>query len=142
MEFVPAAMEDFEEGFRFIQDLWDYNTYDEESVRKVWREVLEDPDTFAFFVRENGQYVGFCQGDFFNTFWMSGLTCYVSGIITAESCRERGIGRAMMDHTKELAKARGCKAIILDSGLPRKTAHRFYEGYGFERSCYGFELKL
>ena len=45
----------------------------------------------------------------------------------------------MVDHVKKLAKARGCKAIILDSGMPRKAAHTFYEKYGFEKSCYGFE---
>ena len=48
----------------------------------------------------------------------------------------------MGDHVKKLAKARGCKAIILDSGMPRKAAHAFYERYGFEKSCYGFELFL
>ena len=47
-----------------------------------------------------------------------------------------------MDHAKELAKQRGCKAITLDSGLPRTGAHGFYEHYGFEKSCYGFELAL
>ena len=43
---------------------------------------------------------------------------------------------------KKLAKERGCKAITLDSGLPRVQAHGFYEHYGFEKSCYGFELAL
>ena len=48
----------------------------------------------------------------------------------------------MVDHVKQLAGARGCKAIILDTGMPRKMAHTFYEKYGFEKSCYGFELFL
>ena len=45
-------------------------------------------------------------------------------------------------NAKELAKARGCKALVLDSGMPRKQAHRFYEIYGFEKSCYGFDYYL
>ncbi|MFR1232697.1 MAG: GNAT family N-acetyltransferase [Evtepia gabavorous] len=40
-----------------------------------------------------------------------------------------------MDHAKELAKARGCKALVLDSGMPRTQAHRFYEIYGFEKAA-------
>lgn len=48
----------------------------------------------------------------------------------------------MLNHVKKLAKAHECKAIILDSGFPREKAHRFYEQYGFERSCYDFELEL
>ncbi len=59
-----------------------------------------------------------------------------------EKYRGKGYGRLMVDHVKKLAKARGCKAIILDSGMPRKAAHTFYEKYGFEKSCYGFESFL
>ena len=84
----------------------------------------------------------FCHGSFFLTFWMSGMTCYLASIITDEKYRGKGYGRLMVDHVKKLAKARGCKAIILDSGMPRKAAHAFYERYGFEKSCYGFELFL
>ena len=51
-------------------------------------------------------------------------------------------GVKLLDHAKKLAKERGCKAITLDSGLPRVQAHGFYEHYGFEKSCYGFELVL
>ena len=56
--------------------------------------------------------------------------------------RGKGYGVKLLDHAKKLAKERGCKAITLDSGLPRVQAHGFYEHYGFEKSCYGFELAL
>ena len=79
---------------------------------------------------------------YFNTFWLSGMTCYVSSIITNEDERGKGCGVKLMDHAKELAKARGCKALVLDSGMPRTQAHRFYEIYGFEKSCYGFDYYL
>ena len=90
----------------------------------------------------NGTFHGFCHGDYFQTFWMSGLTCYVSSLITNEEDRGKGYGVNLLDHAKKLAKERGCKAITLDSGLPRVQAHGFYEHYGFEKSCYGFELAL
>lgn len=52
------------------------------------------------------------------------------------------IGCNLVDHAKKLAKQRGGKAVTLDSGLPRTGAHGFYEHYGFEKSCYGFELMI
>ena len=91
---------------------------------------------------KTGNRTGFCHGSFFPTFWMSGSTCYLASIITDEKYRGMGYGRLMVDHVKELAKERDCKAIILDSGMQRKAAHAFYEKYGFEKSCYGFELVL
>ena len=114
MEFKTATMADFDVAFDYIEKLWTYNTYDKEVIRKVYADVL----------------------------WLSGMTCYVSSIITNEDERGKGNGVKLMDHAKELAKARGCKALVLDSGMPRTQAHRFYEIYGFEKSCYGFDYYL
>jgi GNAT superfamily N-acetyltransferase len=142
IEFKKACEEDFPEAMKFIRALWDYNTYEEEPTKKVFDIVIRDPASFAFFLIDDGEYVGFCHGDYFQTFWMCGLTCYVSSIITKDGRRHQGYGTKMMDHAAELAKERGCKALILDSGMPRKEAHKFYEDYGFEKSCYGFEKAL
>lgn len=51
--------------------------------------------------------------------------CYVSSLITNEEDRGKGYGVKLLDHVKKLAKERGCKAITLDSGLPRVQAHGF-----------------
>ena len=142
MEFKTATMDDFDVAFDYIEKLWDYNTYDKEVIRKVYADVLADEDSFAFFLMDGDTYHSFCHGAYFNTFWLSGMTCYVSSIITNADERGKGYGVKLMDHAKELAKARGCKALVLDSGMPRKQAHRFYEIYGFEKSCYGFDYYL
>ena len=80
------------------------------------------------------------------------VTCYASGVIGtswATNFALKGctvtvydLNQELLDHAKKLAKQRGCKAITLDSGLPRTGAHGFYEHYGFEKSCYGFELTI
>lgn len=143
MKIKAATLDDFTHAFDFIEKLWDYNVYEYEKTKKVYNDILTDPNSFVFFLlNEENKYCGFCHGSFFNTFWMSGLTCYLSSIITEEKYRGIGYGKLMLDHVKELAAAKDCKAIILDSGMPRKSAHGFYEKYGFEKSCYGFELFL
>ena len=143
MVFKNASMDDFDVAFDYIEKLWTYNTYDKEVIREVYEEVINDENSFAFFLMdEEGNYHGFCHGDYFNTFWLSGLTCYVSSIITNEDERGEGYGVMLMDHAKELAVEKGCKGITLVSGLPREVAHRFYEIYGFDKSCYGFDLLL
>lgn len=142
MEFKQADRNDFDIAFEYIKQLWTYNRYERETVYEVYQKVLEDEDSFAFFVLDEGKCRGFCHGDYFQTFWMSGLTCYISSLITNEEDRGKGYGAAMMDHAKQMAREKHCRAIILDSGFPREQAHRFYERYGFEKSCYGFELSL
>lgn len=109
----------------------------------MYQHVLNDPNSFAFLLVDcDGTYKGFCHGTFFDTFWLSGKTCYLSSIITNSSERCKGYGHMLLDHVRELASSRGCKAIILDSGFSRTTAHRFYEHYGFTKNCYGFDLLL
>lgn len=142
MTFKNASLEDFDMAFHYIEQLWSYNTYERSQIFPIYQEVIDNPACFAFFLIDDGEYKGFCHGDYFNTFWMSGLTCYISSLITNEKDRGKGYGRMLVDHAKDLAKEKGCKALILDSGLPRKNAHAFYETYGFEKSCYGFELIL
>ena len=142
MIFKKAEKEDFAAAYSYITRQWDYNTYNKEEIAFVYDKVLKAENTFIFFVMEDGEYKGMCHGDFFDTFWMSGETCYISSLITNEKDRGKGYGKALLDHVRELASQRGCKAMILDSGMMRTQAHKFYEKYGFEKSCYGFELAL
>ncbi len=52
------------------------------------------------FLMDGDTYHGFCHGAYFNTFWLSGMTCYVSSIITNEDERGKGCGVKLMDHAK------------------------------------------
>ena len=87
MHYKNATMDDFDVAFDYIEKLWTYNTYDKDVIRKVYADVLDDVNSFAFFlVDDEGGYHGFCHGTYFNTFWLSGMTCYVSSIITNGPC--------------------------------------------------------
>lgn len=140
IEFKNAAMEDYDIAFDFIEKLWSYNSYDKDEIRSVYQNVINADDSFAFFAIENGKYRGFCHGAYFNTFWLSGMTCYLSSIISSENVRGKGYGFALMNEAVRRAKLRGCKGVVLDSAFSRTDAHAFYERYGFDKGCYGFDL--
>ena len=105
MHYKNATMDDFDVAFDYIEKLWTYNTYDKDVIRKVYSDVIGDANSFAFFLMDDdGGYHGFCHGTYFNTFWLSGMTCYVSSIITNEDERGQGNGIKLMDHARDLAK--------------------------------------
>lgn len=137
-----AIEADFDAAYGFIERLWTYNDYNKDTLRPVYMDIINNENDFMFFLIEGNEYIGFCHGTFFNTFWLSGQTCYLSSIITVDKYRRKGYAHKLVDHVKELAVERGCAAIVLDSGLPRKDAHNFYEKYGFEKVAYCYELKL
>lgn len=142
MECRNATLEDFDTAFAWIQQLWSYRTYDRAQTKAVYRRVLANPDSFFFLLEDQGVCRGMCHGDYFDTFWMQGPTCYVSSLFVDPAFRGHGYGAALLRHAEQRARARDCRALILDSGLPRVAAHQFYEHIGFEKSCYGFEKPL
>ena len=137
MNIKQATIEDFETAFDFIQKLWTYNQYDRATIYQVYQNVLTDENSFAFFLIDDAGYHGFCHGDFFNTFWMSGLTCYVSSLITREEDRGKGYGTAMLDYVKDMAKEKGCKAVTLDSGLQERVHIRFIKSMDLRKVVMG-----
>ncbi len=143
MQIKVATMEDYDIAFSYFEKLWTFNTYDYEETKKVYEKVLADEKSFVYFVLDDaGNYHGLCHGSYFETFWMTGCTCYVASLITNEEDRGKGYGKFLLDYVKEKSKENDCKALILDSGLPRVEAHGFYEHYGFAKNCYGFQLVL
>ena len=107
MEIRKATAEDFDIVFDFIEKLWTYNTYDREEIRKVYMDVINDECSFAFLLWDEGICRGMCHGDYFNTFWMSGLTCYVSSLITREDRPWQGIWCGTPGSCKGACKAEG-----------------------------------
>jgi GNAT superfamily N-acetyltransferase len=51
---------------------------------------------------------------------------YVDDLVTAETARSGGVGRALLAYLEERARALGCHELNLDSGTHRTGAHRFY----------------
>jgi GNAT superfamily N-acetyltransferase len=66
----------------------------------------------------------------------------VEDVAVGPDLRGRGIGRAMMDHARQLCLEAGCYKFVLSSNLKREEAHRFYDALGFERHGYSFLTRL
>jgi GNAT superfamily N-acetyltransferase len=64
----------------------------------------------------------------------------VENVIVACRAQRIGVGRALMDHLIEVARAAGCCKLQLVSGRHRAGAHEFYRGLGLEAVAEGFKL--
>ena len=63
---------------------------------------------------------------------------YVDDLVTTESARSTGVGRALLTELSRRASAAGCTVVDLDSGVQRDRAHAFYRREGFDVSSYHF----
>jgi GNAT superfamily N-acetyltransferase len=66
----------------------------------------------------------------------------VEQVMVDPGAQGQGLGRLMMAHAVETARAQGCYKLALSSNLKRAAAHAFYDSFGFERHGYSFKVML
>jgi len=68
----------------------------------------------------------------------------IGGLVVGEGARSQGVGRSLMEHAEDWAKARKIRKVRLTSNVARHGAHRFYEAIGLSRTktSYTFEKDL
>jgi GNAT superfamily N-acetyltransferase len=81
---------------------------------------------------------GFRVGE--NLAW--GRFLYVDDLVTLPTHRSRGYGAGLLAWLKEYAASEGCTQIHLDSGMQRRSAHRFYARESLAITGFHFAEKL
>ncbi len=71
-----------------------------------------------------------------------GKYLYVDDLVTDAEARSSGHGKALLDWMEALGKAEGCKNLVLDSGVQRHAAHRFYLRERMDIICYNFRKAI
>jgi GNAT superfamily N-acetyltransferase len=66
-------------------------------------------------------------------------TLFVQGIAVKKEDQNQGIGKKLLNHIEEYAKAKGISGVGLQSGDKRTSAHIFYEHNGYTRSNYFYK---
>lgn len=71
-----------------------------------------------------------------------GRVLYVDDLVTDENHRSQGYGQLLLHWLTEQARAQGCSALELDSGVQRAGAHRFYFREGLAITSFRFSKPL
>ena len=72
----------------------------------------------------------------------SGRVLYVDDLVTDDTTRSHGYGKALFDWLVAEARARACHTLELDSGVQRFGAHRFYLARRMDIVAHHFRLPL
>ena len=94
-------------------------------------------------VAEDDQLLGFLQITYIPNLTLQGSwRAQLEGVRVNASKRSEGIGKALIEHAIQRAKAKDCHMVQLTSNSTRKDALRFYESLGFIPSHVGFKLNI
>ena len=124
--------------FRVMVQLRSHLTEDEfvPRVRELQRNGYE-----LAYLEDAGEVravAGFRMGDML----ARGRHLYIDDLVTDEASRSHSYGAALLKWLLDLARARGCRQVDLDSGVQRHRAHRFYFREGMHVTSYHFKLTL
>lgn len=118
-------------GFR---DWWSKEDPPDELIRATVSRLIEDASTEYLLAApaEGEEAGGVCQLRFRLSVWNGRFDCWLEDLYVDGAVRRAGLGRALVEASFELARARDCARIELDVNEQNTDALTFYRSLGFE----------
>ena len=103
-------------------------------TEEVWDTVLkDDPNIVYLGAVDRGQVVSTCYLVVIPTLVYGGRPFgLLENVVTDAAYRRQGLAARLIREAAEIARERGCYKLVLQSGVQRTGAHRFYEQLGFD----------
>lgn len=106
------------------------------------RRIFADPQYVNLVAVNESKVVGFLGLVFGLYYEYNGSYARITVLSVAPEVQGQGIGRSLVTAAEEIAKSRGAITCIVNSGLQRAEAHRFYETLGFSWKSKAFYKSL
>jgi GNAT superfamily N-acetyltransferase len=138
LEISPIAAAEFEELLPLIaayQHFYEVEEIDEERNRAFFRRFLApSEDGLLLGARSGGRILGYaCLYWHFSSLEAT-ETILLNDLFVSEEARGRGVGRALIEATAEIARERGAPYVEWSTAPDNRTAQRLYDTTGAERS--------
>lgn len=93
------------------------------ALRETRTLVAEEPG--------GGRVLGFLDMEFRQRLGHPRPQAWVNDLVVSQPARGQGVGGALLARAEELARARGCFRMSLETSAWREDTHRFYEHQGW-----------
>ena len=131
-----AAAGDAAEVIRLLTGFRDHLGYDypgHDAFERNVKRLLADVNTeFLLAATDGGERPSaVCQLRFRHGIWRDGGDCLVEDVFVEGSARGAGLGRALLEHSRERALERSCTRMELDVNEENEAALALYRSLGF-----------
>lgn len=110
---------------------------------EAFQSIDTDPNNRLIVAMDNAMLAGVLQLTFIpNLTYQGSWRAQIEGVRVAVDYRSRGVGRALLEWSIEVARQRSCHLVQLTTDRQRPDALRFYESLGFKPSHTGLKLHL
>lgn len=133
-------MGDAEQVAQLITELGYPTTF--EAMRDRLSTILADPSYATFVADAGGDVVGVAGAAFSWYYEKDGMYSRLLVLAVSSTTRGLGIGGELVQAVERWAIAKGAREVVVNSGLHRSDAHRFYERCGYSRTGFRFVKQL
>ena len=114
----------------------------EQAAQQIFAEFARYPSYRLFVASEGSVVVGsYALLVMHNLAHGGAPSAVVEDVVVASVQQGRGIGRQLMTHAKDQARAAACYKLALSSNRQRHAAHAFYESLGFDQHGLSFVIE-
>jgi ribosomal protein S18 acetylase RimI-like enzyme len=118
--------------------------FNEKDINLIYSDLSKYPEMYSNYVAiENDKVVGFLSMVCYKTFLHKGGTALINELVVAESHRNKGIGKLLIEKAIQLAESRRMDEIEVGTEVSNVKAQNFYKHAGFneENVLLGMELE-
>jgi GNAT superfamily N-acetyltransferase len=102
----------------------------EAQVAFTWARLMDPAHALKARLAEvEGRVLGFAIHQHHPSTWVMGDDCYLEDLFVSEAARGQGLGRALIDDLRDLAKGRGWHRLYWHTDEGNQRARRLYESY-------------
>ena len=114
----------------------------EQAAQQIFAEFARYPSYRLFVASEGSVVVGsYALLVMHNLAHGGAPSAVVEDVVVSSDQQGRGIGRQLMTHAKDQARAAACYKLALSSNRQRHAAHAFYESLGFDQHGLSFVIE-
>lgn len=115
----------------------------EEVTAFTWARLMSSESALNMRLAVDGaDILGFAIHQHHASTWVAGEDCYLEDLFVDESRRGHGIGRALIDDLRTLARARGWKRLYWHTGRDNARARALYDSYTPEDGHVRYRMTL
>jgi len=131
--FLPATAADIDIVIAFMARLYHYGDWDEARARRALDDLIAHPEFGGtWLIHHEGQPVGYVVLTICCSLEFHGRFALLDELFVGEPYRGRGIGAQALDFARDFCRARGLKAIRLETAWQNSRAIALYRRGGFE----------
>jgi GNAT superfamily N-acetyltransferase len=138
IDIAPLTPDDFEQVVPLIaayQRFYEVEEIDDERNRAFFRRFLApSEDGMLLGARDGGELVGYACLYWHFSSTAAAETVLLNDLYVSEGVRGRGVGRALIEASAEVARERGAHSLEWETAPDNRTAQRLYDTTGAERS--------